>query len=243
MWAKGFDPAAAARRAVDAARREVGDRLSSATLYGSAAGGEFDQRTSDVNVALVLTALGPAELEALRGAYRTWIRLRVTRPLLLSRETLARSIDAFPLEYLLIRHRHETLYGADPFAAIRIDRAALRTAVERVLRTQELGLNASYLALAGSPSGARHWALRASTAITASASGLLYLMGEPIPASRSELADRCAARLAADPAALSLLLARGSTRVEAGRLLESAQSLLTRLIEAAEKLDERAAPP
>jgi len=240
MWARRFDPRSAATGAVDAARRAVGDRLLSATLYGSAAGGEFDPRTSDVNVAFVFTSLGVPELEALRAARRQWVRRRVARPLLLSHDGLMRSLDTFPLEYLLIQHRHQTLFGDDHFAKLSIARHALRAAVERLLRIQMLGLNSSYLALAGSPSGARHWALRASTAIAASTSGLLHLMGEPIPAARRELAERCAARLGVDPRALALLLPRGGAErapVPAARFLESAQTLLHRLLEAAERLD------
>ena len=245
-WLRRFDPKEAARGAVDAARRAVGERLVSATLYGSAAGDEFDRRSSDVNVAFVFAALGPAELEALKSAYRRWVRLRVARHLLLSRETLARSTDTFPLEYLLIQNHHETLHGEDLFAGVAIDRRALRTAVERVLRTQELGLITSYLALANSPAGARHWARRASTAIGASASGLLYLMGEPIPAKKGELAERCGARLGMEVSLLSLLLAHGAGRrvpIEAAKLLELAQTFLTRLIDAAERLDGPTATP
>jgi len=165
----------------------------------------------------------------------------VTRPLLLSRDALSRSADTFPLEYLLIQAHHETLHGEDLFAAIPIDPRTLRTAVERVLRTQELGLNTSYLALADSPGGARHWARRASTAIGASASGLLYLMGEPIPVKRSELAARCGARLGMEASLLTLLLAHGTGKrvpIEASKLLELAQAFLTRLIDATERLDE-----
>jgi hypothetical protein len=221
----------------------VGERLVSATLYGSAAGDEFDPKSSDVNVAFVFSALGPAELESLKPAHRRWLRFRVTRPLLLSRESLERSADTFPLEYLLIQTHHEVLHGEDLFGRIAIDRGALRTAVERVLRTQELGLITSYLALADSPAGARHWARRASTSIGASASGLLYLMGEPIPVKKSELVERCGARLGMEASLLTLLLAHGTGRrvpIEAARLLELAQTFLTRLIDAAERLDRPA---
>jgi len=237
MWRRPFDGKAAAGRAVSAALRAVGDRLVGATLYGSAAGGEFLPAHSDVNVAFVFSALGPEELEALRPAHRIWQRSRVIRPLLLSREGLSRSIDVFPLEYLLIRERHETLHGEDCFANLEIDRKALSREIERVLRAQELGLTWTYVALAGTPSGARHWAGRAGTAIAASASGLLHLAGEPIPATRDELTKRCAALFGIDAEALGGLLERGPdvrSRIEATRLLASAQTILTRLTEAAD---------
>jgi predicted nucleotidyltransferase len=237
MFKRPFNGRAAAERAVFAAQRAAGDRLIGATLYGSAAGGEFLPTHSDVNVAMVFSALGAEELEALRPAHRVWQRNRVVRPLLVSREGLARSIDVFPLEYLLIRERHETLHGEDCFGNIEIGREALSREIERVLRAQELGLAWTYVALAGTPSGARHWAGRAGTAIAASASGLLYLAGEKIPATRRELTERCAALFGIDAEALRGLVERGPearSRIEATRLLASAQTILSRLTEAAD---------
>jgi hypothetical protein len=279
MLKRRFDPKAAAMQAVLAAREAVGERLLGATLYGSAAGGgagggsagggsaggadapgatEFDPKRSDVNVAFVLSMLAPAELEALHPAFRRWTRLRVTRPLLLSEEDLARSLDTFPLEYLLIRERHETLHGRDYFADLAIDRAALRSEIERLLRTQELGLNWTYLSHAGTTSGAREWAARAATAVAASASGLLHLLGEPVPATRDALIGRAAARFGLEAPALALFfggprsaraeaggegagageaISRGSGPVETGRVLAAAHAILTRLIEEVERLD------
>ena len=240
MFSRGFDPRAAAKRAVVAASEAVGDRLRGAVLYGAGAGTEFDQRYSDLNVAFVFSALGTAELEALRPAFRRWVRLRLTRPLLLSEEDLTRSLDTFPLEYLLIRERHVLLHGSDHFEALAIDRAALRNEIERLLRAQELGLNWTYLELAGTSPGAREWASRAGTSVSASASGLLHLLGEPVPETRAALMARCAARFGLDPAALSLFLARregGAERVETARVLSAAHAILSRLIEEVERLD------
>lgn len=239
MWPKRFDPNEAARVALDGARRAVGDRLLSAALYGSAARGEFDPAHSDVNVVFVFSTLGVAELEALRGAHGTWARHRVTHPLLLAKKSLDDSQDTFPLEYLLLREWHETLHGPDLYGPLRVERAALRSEVERELRAQELGLAASYVALAGTPGGARHWAAQASRSIGASATGLLHLVGEPMPARRAELAERCAARFGVDRDALCALLTRDPDRprMEATRLLDSGRLLVERLLSEAEGLD------
>jgi hypothetical protein len=239
MWPKAFDPRGAARRAVEAARREAGPNLLGATLYGSAASGEFHPAHSDVNVAFVFRALGTAELSALRRAYGTWHRCRVVRPLLLSEESLRQSLDAYPLEYLLIREGRETLDGTDFFGPLDLDQDALRLEVERVLRAQELGLGLSYVALAGTRGGARLWAVQASNAIAASASGLVHLHGEPVPGTRRELAERCAARFHVDGAAFTRLLTirdRKRDPVEAEELLASALDILDKLLDSAERL-------
>ena len=237
IWSKSFDPKGAALAAVDSARKAVGDALQGATLYGSAASGEFELAHSDVNVAFIFASLGPAELERLKPVHDSWTRLRVARPLLLSRETLNRSLDAFPLEYLLIRERHVPLFGDDFFRSLTIEPGPLRQEVERTLRAQEMGLAWTYIALANTPSGARHWAARSGTAIGASASGLLHLAGESIPGSRRELAERCRDRFGVDEEAARLLSERrpGSAgHLEAARILGAAQRLLAKLTEAAE---------
>lgn len=242
MWLTRFDPIEAARAAVEAARRAVGDRLHAAALYGSAARGEFDAAHSDVNVIFLFDVLGTEELDALRRAHRTWARRRVIRPLLLSRKSLKESQDTFPLEYLLLREWHRTLHGPDLIASLVVERSALRSEVERVLRAQELGLTMSYVALASTPGGARHWAATAARAIGASASGLLHLVGEPLPARRAELAERCASRFGVDRDSLLALLTREQARprIEAPRLLESARLLVERLLDEAERLDQPA---
>ncbi|HET9251547.1 MAG TPA: hypothetical protein VFP58_05460 [Candidatus Eisenbacteria bacterium] len=239
IWSKSFDPKGAALAATETARKAAGTSLLGATLYGSAARGDFDPAHSDVNVAFVFESLGPAELERLRPVHDSWTRLRVSRPLLVSRETLGRSLDAFPLEYLLIREFHTPLHGEDFFRDLTIERGALRQEVERTLRAQEMGLAWTYIALASTPSGARHWAARSGTAIGASASGLLHLAGQPVPATRRELADRCRERFGIDEEGARILSERraGSAgHLEASRLLASAQRLLTKLTEAADAL-------
>jgi len=239
VWPDRFDPKRAASRAVEAARREAGDALRGATLYGSAATGEFHPAHSDVNVAFVFSELGTPQLSALRRAYREWHRCRVIRPLLLSEDSLRRSLDAYPLEYLLIREARAHLTGTDYFGSLELDRAALRLEVERVLRAQELGLGLSYVALAGTRGGARLWAAQASNAVAASASGLVHLAGEPVPRTRRDVANRCAALFQVDGGAFTRLLTirdRNRERVDTVELLDSALNILTRLLESVERL-------
>lgn len=248
VWSKDFDPRKAAERAVEAAQQVTGSKLRGATLYGSAAGkdGEFHPVHSDVNIAFVFSALGAAELHALHGAARTWRRCRVVRPLLLSEEMLRSSLDAYPLEYLLIRERRETLAGEDFFGPLVLEHAALRLEVERVLRAQELGLGLSYVALAGTRGGARVWAAQASNAIAASASGLVHLAGEPVPRTKAALAERCAALFHVDGSAFARLLMirdRDRERVEARELLDSALNILDKLLDSAERMTLQARKP
>jgi len=239
MARKRFDPQEAARDAIGAARTAIGERLESATLYGSAVMGTFDADGSDLNVAIVVRDLDPPTLGSLRSARKTWSRCRLVRPLLVTRSILASSRDTFPLEYLLIRTFHQTLEGEDPFASLLIERPALRLQVERTLRTQSLALAWSYLDADESPAAAEQWAIRAGTAIAASVSGLLHLVGEPIPAERAALANRAAARFDAPERALrNVLLPRAERpRLDTTTVFAEARSCVQGLLDAAERLD------
>ena len=234
-----FDPKSAAREVVEAARQAAGERLVSATLYGSAAMGTFHQDRSDLNVAFVLRGLDAETLQSLETANRVWRKKRLVRPLLLTPDTLAASLDTFPLEYTLIRAHHEALHGPDPFAALAVDRGSLRLQVERTLRTQSLALAWSYLDAARTPSGARHWATRAGTAIAASASGLLHLAGEAIPATRLDLAAKTAATFDVPVGSLQQVLLPPGERppLESAALFAGASDVVHRLLNAAERLD------
>jgi len=239
VWPDRFDPRKAARRAVDAALRATGEKLRGATLYGSVTTGEFHPTHSDVNIAFVFSQLGTPELAALHGAHRDWQRARVVQPLLISEDTLRRSLDSYPLEYLLIREQREILHGTDFFGPLTLDWPSLRLEVERVLRAQELGLGLSYVALARTPGGARAWAIQASNALAASASGLLRLTGEPVPRARRAIAERCAARFGVDGSAFARLLTirdRNREKVEATVLLDSALTVLHQLLDSAERI-------
>ncbi len=234
-----FDPQSAVRDAVEAARSAVGERMVSATLYGSAATGTFHPSRSDLNVAFVLTTLDAALLQALAPAHRIWRKRRLVRPLLLTPEILATSLDTFPLEYVLIRAHHVPLHGPDPFAALVVDRAALRLQVERTLRTQSLALAWSYLDAVRTPGGARHWAMRAGTAIAASASGLLHLVGETIPTTRIDLAAKTALRFGISAESLQQILLPPGERppLESAALFAGARDVVQRLLDAAERFD------
>ena len=236
---RAFDPKSAAQDVVASAREAVGDRVVSATLYGSAAMGTFHQDRSDVNVAFVLKALDAETLQALEPANRVWRKKRVVRPLLLTREILETSLDTFPLEYTLIRAHHEPLHGPDPFASLVVDRGSLRLQIERTLRTHSLALAWSYLDAARTPSGARHWATRAGTAIAASASGLLHLAGKTIPATRLDLAAMTAATFDVPVGPLQQVLLPPGERppLESAALFAGASDVVHRLLNAAERLD------
>ena len=113
----------------------VGSGLRALYVYGSALRPGFDPEKSDVNLLLVGRDTSFASIDALAKALRAprsapggtpgSVPTRFT-PLVLSEETLRRSPDVFPLDFLDLLERRALLAGEDLLADIRLSLANLR---------------------------------------------------------------------------------------------------------------------
>lgn len=116
-----------------------------AALYGSAARGDFEPETSDVNLLLVLDDAGPAalrELGELLQAAKVQIRCA---PFVLSREEILRGADVLPIKLHEIRRCYKMLCGEDLLSNLRIEFKDLRLACEHELRNVTLKLRRTWL--------------------------------------------------------------------------------------------------
>ncbi|MEE3203493.1 MAG: nucleotidyltransferase domain-containing protein, partial [Acidobacteriota bacterium] len=71
----------------------VPENLVSVVLYGSAARGEYEKSSSDLNIAIVVEELTPTTLEALSGPIKKWVRGGQPAPRLLSPSIIRESVD------------------------------------------------------------------------------------------------------------------------------------------------------
>ena len=123
----------------------------SAVLYGSAARGDYFERTSDINLLLLLPDAAPATLRALGPAFRAWREKVAVPPLIMTREEWDKADDVFPLELTDIHAAYEMLRGPDPVASARVDRSGLRHALESELRGKLLRLRQGFALLEEDP--------------------------------------------------------------------------------------------
>lgn len=121
----------------------------SAVLYGSAARGDWDAQRSDVNLLLVLEDASPAALERLTPVVEEWHAPGWTPPLLVGRDEWQRATDVFPIEITDMRLAYRVLTGPDPIAALRVDPADLRRALEQALRGALVHLRQAYARFSG----------------------------------------------------------------------------------------------
>jgi predicted nucleotidyltransferase len=186
----------------------LGPRLETVVLYGSKARGDWHKGSSDHNIAVVVTSLDAATLEALTTPLLQWIKTHEPPPRLLTRALIAASLDVFPIEYLDLRTHHVVLHGTDPFAGLEVRTEALRLQCEREMREKLMRLQEGYVVAHRRRRLLRALLLDSYTSFAALFRGCLTLWGETPPAAAAEVAAAFCARAGCDPApfrALDLL--------------------------------------
>jgi predicted nucleotidyltransferase len=195
-------------------------------VYGSALREDFDPTRSDVNLLLVVKALGQERLDALAAASTRLPKPAVEaigaryRPLILTEEQLLDSADVFPMDLLDLARRRALLSGEDVLAGITIDRADLRRHCEYELRTKIVGLRQAYLQAGGGPSTAQELTIRAASGAATLYRQLLALAGQGDEGRPEALAEAVGAAYAVPGAALAgPFVARGETSTPADDVL------------------------
>ena len=129
---------------IAAARQVCSDALRSVVLYGSGAEGRL-RATSDVNLILVLTEFTPQMADALREPLRVGQAAARLAVMFLLESEVSAAVNAYPVKYLDIIHRHRILYGSDPFAGLSFSRDACVFRLKQVLLNLRLRLRSLYI--------------------------------------------------------------------------------------------------
>jgi hypothetical protein len=98
----------------------------------------------------LVTSLTVDDLSACAAAAAAWQRAGAATPIVIPRDEFAQSLDTFPVEFGEILVRHETVWGADPFAGLQVQPQDLRRACEGQVRSLLLHLREDYMEAAGS---------------------------------------------------------------------------------------------
>jgi predicted nucleotidyltransferase len=211
------DPRERAEVFVEELRGAVGERLQAATLFGSAARGEWIEGVSDVNVMVLLDSLDAGLLATAAPSVRRAMEAGVV-PLVMEMEEWRRAADVFPIELADMRDAHTPLFGDDPVTGPVIKPSYLRLQAERELRAKLLHLHGGMLVAADDPERLGQLFALALPSFTTYMRATLRLAGEPVPADSRAVIQRTCELVGADADPfLELLDARaagGAPRVE-----------------------------
>jgi predicted nucleotidyltransferase len=191
-------------------RSALAERLQAATLFGSAARGEWLEGISDVNVLVLLDHIDPAVLERAAPSARTAMARGVT-PLLMEVEEWRRAADVFTIELADMKEASVPLFGHDPASVLTIQPQVLRLQAERELRAKLLHLHGAMLLSADDGRRLGQILLHALPSFTAYLRAALRLAGTPVPRTSREVIEAAGALTGADSAPfLRVLEARTS---------------------------------
>lgn len=123
-----------------------GGSLVSVVLYGSATGGEFTEKYSNVNVIVVLTDTSLENLSKAHSIVNS-PRFGIISPVFFTEEYIVSSLDVFPIEFLDIIENHVILYGKDVVKALKVDNKNLRFQCEQELKSKLINIKKRYLAI------------------------------------------------------------------------------------------------
>jgi hypothetical protein len=181
------DPIALARQISREYQQCYGNDLVAVIVYGSAAGAEFNQKSSDINLLIVLKDMALATLEKSQALQDAWIKKRFNRPLFIDRNYIAGSLDSFPIEFFNMRHSYVVAYGEDVLAQLVIKPEDLRLQIERELKGKWLHLQREWLDTRKNDRRLRTLAELSLKDFTAIFRAMLFLKNEPVPQSRKAL--------------------------------------------------------
>lgn len=171
---------------VVAARKVFGNALRSVVLYGSGAEGRL-RATSDVNLILVLTEFTPGTADALREPLRVGQAAARLAVMFLLESEVSAAVEAYPVKYADIVHRHRILYGGNPFEGLSISRSASVFRLKQVLLNLRLRLRSLYVFRGLNEEQLVLVVADAVGPLRSCAATLLELEGQPAPSPREAL--------------------------------------------------------
>ncbi len=187
------DPVAVAEDFGKELQRVFQAELQSVLLVGSAARGDFRPGKSDINTLVILSPRGMENLDKVYPLMKGFQRRRLGVPHFMTRDSVLRSLDSYPLELLDFKTFHRVLIGSDMLADLEFQPGALRLQIEREARGKLFLLRQALALHAGHEKELGEILKRALTTFTALMQGILALHGQPIPADRLAIFQKASA--------------------------------------------------
>jgi predicted nucleotidyltransferase len=191
LFARRFDPAAAAEQTVQALKANLGPELASVAAFGSWAVGEFVDGHSDLNLLVVTRRLDADVVKRLAPAAGS-VASAKCRPLYFSQAELRRFAEAFPLEFQDMAETRKVLFGEDPFQRLEISSSRLSEELESEARNRLIKFRQRWLLSGGADDAARELAAGTMGAILPLLKGMLRLKKRKPPRQRVRvIEDAC----------------------------------------------------
>jgi len=191
---------------VERIRGAAGTNLLAASLYGSAAAGDYIADYSDVNLLCVLRETSFAAIAALAPVMEWWGKQKHRVPLLMGAEEMRRSADLFSIEFRDMRRHYRVLWGEDVLKTLEIPMRLHRAQLEYELSEKTILLRQGLLAAAGNTEAKWDLLLRSLPTFGTLFRHTLIAMGEAGTGSKREAVALLADKLGIDGSVFGELL-------------------------------------
>jgi hypothetical protein len=125
---------------------DFSDNIESITVTGSALTGDYVEGKSDINTVLVFKEHSLNLLDGIGNMGRLLVKNRFHMPLIMTPDYISRSCDVFGVEYLDFQLNHNTIFGAEPFNSLLIEKQDVRLQCEREFKANMIRLRQGYVA-------------------------------------------------------------------------------------------------
>jgi predicted nucleotidyltransferase len=179
-------------------RKVFGEEIVSVILYGSAMTADYVPGKSDLNLMIVLSEEGIHRLHLAHDLVARWRKKRVGTPLFVTKTYIDSSLDTFPIEFLNIKRTYLVIHGEDVLAGLSFNKEFIRLQCERELKGKLLLLRQRYVETGGKGRIVRDLIAASLPTFIFVFKGLLYIGGDEVPVTRSEVISLAARRFGLD---------------------------------------------
>ncbi|MBD3426755.1 MAG: hypothetical protein GF409_05950 [Candidatus Omnitrophica bacterium] len=227
-----------ARKALEPFLQEVieayGNDLVSIFAYGSVTGPDYNPKTSDINVAVVLKDVTLPRLKELLKPVQKASRKGITAPLFLSPEYIRMSLDTFPIEFWTMKDSRCVLFGEDVLEGIEVEKEDLRRECEYQLKGKLLMIRQAYLEQALNRKGAEKIIKASFRSLMPVFRSMIRLKSGQSPREKAEVLSQMGEEFGVDPASFLEVLRDKKTASPIGR--GEAEPLIKGFIDQLERL-------
>lgn len=157
------------------------DKLEAVILFGSAAGVEYIEDKSDINILIILQNIRTIDLNVIMDTGKKYIKKGLGIPLIFERDHVATSLDTFPIEFSDMKLRHILLHGNDPLKNADIEGKNVRYQCERELKSMLVNLRRGFLRTEGKKENLENLLTGSLSAVLAACRGMLWLAEKTPP--------------------------------------------------------------
>jgi hypothetical protein len=175
-------------------RQRHEDNLTAVFIYGSAAGGNYVPKVSDINSAFIFRRLDFPVFQRSLDIVADGRKKNITAPLFLTADYIRASLDVFPMEFLEMKENHVLLFGEDLLSGLDIKGEHIRLFCEQQIKGKLVRIRQAYLEVGQSRRGMEQLLKDSLRALLPVFRNLVRLKGQPPAVDKEEvLRQLCAA--------------------------------------------------